>query len=106
MADGFFGIPWFAWAGLAAVLGVLFTRFQIPKQTPQTVGLTHFALRWLHAMTWWLLAVSFLIRGLAPHQPGLADVVGYACLVAYVGFWSAFLRSRSLLSNASGGTGT
>ena len=41
MTEGFFGVSWFVWAGLAAVLSVLFTRLQIPKQTPHTVGLTH-----------------------------------------------------------------
>ncbi len=93
MIEGFLGVPWLVWAGLAAVVGLVFTVFQIPKQTPDFVGLTHFVLRWLHSITWFLLALSFLLRGLSSSLTGMADVVAYAALGAYLGFWMAVVRT-------------
>lgn len=93
MIEGFLGVPWLVWAGLAAVVGAVFTVFQIPKQTPDTAGLTHFVLRWFHSITWFLLAVSFLLRGLSPDLAGIADVLAYVALGAYLGFWMAVLRT-------------
>ncbi len=93
MTEGFLGVPWLAWAGLAAVVGALFTVLQIPKQTPHTTGLTHFVLRWFHSITWFLLAASFLLRGVSPGLTGIADVLAYAGLAAYLGFWMAVVRT-------------
>lgn len=95
MIKGFWGVPWLVWAGLAAVVGALFTVFQIPDQTPNTVGITHFVLRWFHAITWLLLALSFLLRALSPRLSGVANVVAFAGLAAYLGFWVAILRTPS-----------
>ena len=96
VAAGFLGASWLVWAGLAAVLSALFTVLQIPKQTPQTTGLTHFALRWFHAITWFLLALSFLIRALLPGQPTLADAVGVTALATYIAFRLAINRTSRL----------
>jgi hypothetical protein len=54
----------------------------VPKQTPHTTGLTH-------SITWLLLALSFLIRGLAPNLSTLADAVGLLGLGAYIAFRTA-----------------
>ncbi len=93
MAKSAWGVPWLVWAGLAAVVGALFTVFQIPDQTSQTVGITHFVLRWFHAITWFLLALSFLLRALSQRLSGVANVVALAGLAAYLGFWAANLRT-------------
>ncbi len=93
MAEGGWGVPWLVWAGLAAVAGALFTVFQIPDQTSQTVGIIQFVLRWFHAITWFLLALSFLLRALSPRLSGVANVVALAGLAAYLGFWAAVLRT-------------
>ncbi len=85
-AAGFIGVSWLAWAAVAAVASALFTVIQIPEQTPHTTGLTYLILRWAHSITWLLLALSFLIRGLAPRLTGLADVVGVTALGAYLAF--------------------
>ncbi|MBA3748305.1 MAG: hypothetical protein H0W96_12565 [Solirubrobacterales bacterium] len=94
MAAGFIGVSWLAWAGVAAVAALLFTVIQIPKQTPHTTGLTHFVLRWAHSITWLLLALSFLIRGLAPDLTTLADAVGLMGLGAYIAFRTAMTQTR------------
>jgi hypothetical protein len=88
-------VPWLVWSGLAAVLAALFTVVQIPKQTPHTVGFTHLALRWFHSITWLLLALSFLLRGLAPTAPASANLVAVAGLSTYVTFHIALSRARA-----------
>ena len=79
------------WAG--GRRGALFTRIQIPKQTPHTAGLTHLALQWFHSITWFLLALSFLLRGLQAGPPVLADVIGLAGLGIYLAFLTAYVLS-------------
>ena len=93
MTSGYMGVSWFVWAGLARVAGALFTRIQIPKQTPHTAGLTHLALQWFHSITWFLLALSFLLRGLQAGPPVLADVIGLAGLGIYFAFLTAYVLS-------------
>ncbi|MDQ3848995.1 MAG: hypothetical protein M3296_00045 [Actinomycetota bacterium] len=92
-AAGFIGVSWLAWAAVAAVASALFTVIQIPRQTPHTTGPTHFILRWAHSITWLLLALSFLIRGLAPGLTGLADAVGLTALGAYIAFRTAIRQT-------------
>ena len=96
MAAGFIGVSWLGWAGVAAVCSALFTVIQIPKQTPHTTGLTHFVLRWAHSITWLLVALSFLIRGLAPNLSPLADAVGLMGLGAYIAFRRAISQTGRL----------
>ncbi|MDQ5874130.1 MAG: hypothetical protein M3526_01965 [Actinomycetota bacterium] len=97
MTEGFIGVSWFVWAGLACLLACMFTVFQIPKQTPQTTGFTYFVLRWFHSVTWLLVAISFLIRGLAPARSAIADAVGLAGLGAYIAFRLAASRTTRTL---------
>ena len=94
MTEGFVGVSWFVWAGLAAALAAMFTVIQIPKQTAQTTGLTHIVLRWSHSVTWVLLALSFLLRGAAPRLWSLADVIGLAGLGSYIAFRSTMSRTK------------
>jgi hypothetical protein len=97
MTSGYIGVSWFVWAVLAAVASALLTTIQIPKQTPHTAGLTHLTLRWFHSITWFLLALSFLLRGLRAGPPALADLVGIAGLGTYL----AFLTTHVLSSRSS-----
>ena len=94
MSEGFGGVSWYVWAAVAGLIGALFTLLQIPKQTPHTVGLTHFALRWFHSIAWFLLSLSFLLRGLAVQPASLADTVGLTGLGTYIAFWIAYTRSN------------
>ncbi len=94
MSEGFFGLPWLALAGIALVISALFTVFQVPKQTPNTTGLTHFALQWCHSIAWLLLALSFALRAAGSQWSDVADAVGLAGLGSYVGFRVAASRTR------------
>lgn len=101
MTSGYMGVSWFVWAGLAAVAGALFTRIQIPRQTPHTTGLTHLALQWFHSITWFLLALSFLLRGLQAGPPVFADVIGLTGLGIYLAFLTAYVLALDLRQNAA-----
>ena len=94
MSEGFIGVSWFVWAGVAAVAGALFTIVQIPKQAWQATAVTRLVLRWFHSLTWFLLALSFLIRGVAPDRGAAADEVGLLGLGAYIAFQVVRTRSR------------
>jgi len=48
-------------------------------------GFRFFILRWGHALTWLLLAVNFVLRGISP------SLTGYANLIALAGGISYFL---------------
>lgn len=103
-AAGFIGVSWLACAAGAAVASALFTVIQIPNQAPHTTGATYLTLRWAHSITWLLLALSFLIRGLAPDLTGLADAIGLTALAAYIAFRTA-IRQTSRRSNPRGHVG-
>ena len=94
MSEGFLGLPWLALAGIALVISALFTVIQVPKQTPNTTGLTHFALRWCHSLAWLLLAVSIVLRAVGSQWSGVADPVGRTGLLAYVAFLVAISLTR------------
>ena len=94
MSEGLLGLPWLALAGIALVISAPFTVFQVPKQTPNTTGLTHFALRWCHSLAWLLLSVIFVLRDVGSDFSGLADPVGWTALAAYVAFLVAISRTR------------
>ena len=102
MTTGLFGVPWFAWAGLAVALAALFTVIQIPEQAPWTTGFTHLALRWFHSITWLLLALSFLLRGLASAPSAMANPVGMVGLGTYITFHIALNRSRASQKRPAG----
>ncbi len=95
MTEGSLGVSWFVWAGVATFAAALFTVVQIPKQTWQATGVTRVVLRWFHSMTWLLLALSFLIRGMAPGRGTLADTVGLVGLAAYLVFQLVRRKTRT-----------
>ena len=96
MTDPFIGVSWFAWAGAAAALAAAFTVIQIPKQTPQTTGLTRLILRWFHSIAWLFLALSFLVRAVAADLSGLADAIGLMGLAAYIAFRVQMSRTKRI----------
>ncbi len=93
MTEGFLGVSWFAWAGVAAVVGAVLTVVQIPKQTWQATGMTRVVLRWFHSIAWLLLALCFAVRGMAPGLSSLADAVGLAGLGTYIAFRRVMSRT-------------
>jgi hypothetical protein len=73
MFKGFLNLPWFLWAGIALVIGVIYSFVWPHKAVSEPTGFRFFILRWGHALTWILLAINFLLRGIDPSLNGLAS---------------------------------
>jgi hypothetical protein len=78
MIKGFLNLPWFVWAGLALVVAVVYSFVWPEKVGTAATGFRFFILRWGHALTWLLLALNFLLRGLSPSLNGAANLVALA----------------------------
>lgn len=86
MIRGFLNLPWFVWAGLALVVAVVYS-FVWPQKAGETAaGFRFFILRWGHALTWLLLAISFVLRGISPSLNGAANLIGLAGGLMYALF--------------------
>ena len=86
MIKGFINLPWFLWAGLALIVAVVYS-FVLPhKAMDAATGFRFFVLRWGHTLTWTLLAVSFLLRGIGPDLNGGSSFFAMAGGVMYVLF--------------------
>lgn len=86
MIKGFLNLPWLAWAGLALAIGIAYSFFGIPKSAETAVGFRFFILRWGHALTWFLLTINFVLRGISPNLNGIANLVAGAGGVMYLLF--------------------
>ena len=86
MIRGFLNVPWFVWAGLALVVAVVYSFVWPQKAAITSTGFRFFILRWGHALTWILLAVNFLLRGLSPSLNNVANIVALAGGLMYVLF--------------------
>ena len=86
MSKGFLNLPWFVWAGLALVVAVIYAFVWPQKAASVATGFRFFILRWGHALTWILLAVNFLLRGLSPSLNNVANIVALAGGLMYVLF--------------------
>ena len=83
MIKGFLNLPWFAWAGLALIVAVIYA-FIWPEKTGTTaIGFRFFILRWGHTLTWILLAINFFLRGFSPSLNGMANLIALAGGVMY-----------------------
>ena len=86
MIKGFLNLPWFAWAAIALVVALLYSFIWPYKAVAATTGFKFFVLRWGHALTWLLLAVSFALRGLDPKFNGLANGIAAVGGLSYLLF--------------------
>lgn len=84
MIKGFLNLPWFVWAALAFLVAVIYS-FVWPHKAA-TPGFRFFVLRWGHALTWSLLAINFLLRGLSPSLNGMANIIALTGGLMYVLF--------------------
>jgi hypothetical protein len=75
MIQGFLNLPWLAWAGIALLIAILYAFVWPHKAVTMTAGFRFFVLRWGHALTWLLLAINFVLRGLDPKFNGTATVI-------------------------------
>lgn len=86
MNKGFLNLPWLVWAGLALIVALVYSFIGIPKSAETAVGLRFFIIRWGHALTWVLLAINFILRGISPNLDGIANLVAGAGGVMYLLF--------------------
>lgn len=86
MIRGFLNQPWFLWAGLAMILSIVWVFVGPHTKIPATPGTRYFVIRWGHALTWILLALSFFLRGINPSLNGTANLIAAASGVVYLLF--------------------
>jgi hypothetical protein len=86
MIKGFLDIPWSVWAAVALAVAVIYTFVWPRKAASASAGLRFFILRWGHALTWILLAVNFLLRGVSPSLNGVATLFALAGGALYLLF--------------------
>lgn len=86
MIEGFFGIPWFVWAAVALAIAVIYTFVWPRNAVAASTGFRFFVLRWGHALTWVLLGINFLLRGVSPNLNGAATLFALAGGAMYLLF--------------------
>lgn len=86
MIKGFLNIPYFAWTALAIVIAVIFVYVGPHNKITVTPGFRHLVIRWGHALTWILLALSFFLRGLSPSLNGVANLLAATGGLVYLLF--------------------
>ena len=88
MIRGFLNIPYFAWTVIALVIAGIFVYSRPRKAVTVSVGFRYFIIRWGHALTWLLLAISFFLRGVGPDLNGGSSFFALAGGVTYLLFMS------------------
>ena len=78
MIKGFLNIPYFAWAAIALILAVVWIYVWPHKAVTVTDGFRFLAIRWGHAVTWFLLAISFFLRGVSSSFNDAASLAAMA----------------------------
>ncbi len=86
MITGFFNLPWFAWAGLALIIAVIYFNLWPQKAVTNPSGFRFVVIRWGHALVWILLTISLALRGFSSAFTGMANIIALAGGLAYVLF--------------------
>jgi len=86
MITGFLNIPYFAWALIALVVAGIFVYIWPRKKVTVSTSFRYFLIRWGLGLTWLLLAVSFLLRGIGPDLNGGSSFFALAGGVMYLLF--------------------
>lgn len=86
MIKGFVNLPWVIWAGLSLALAVLWVYVGPHTKTQVQPGMRYFFVRWGHTLTWVLLAINFLLRGIDPSLNGAANIFALAGGAVYLLF--------------------
>lgn len=86
MITGFLDLPWFLWAALALIVAVIYSFVWPNKNLTLSTGFRFFILRWGHSLTWFLIAINFLLRGLSPSLNGAANLIALASGLMYILF--------------------
>jgi len=86
MIKGFLNIPYFVWTAIALIIAGIFVYVYPHKAVTVTTGFHYFVIRWGHALTWILLAVSFFMRGIGPDLNGGSSFFALAGGMMYLLF--------------------
>jgi hypothetical protein len=86
MITGFLNLPWFLWAAVALIVAVIYSFVWPHKNVTLTSGFRFFILRWGHALTWLLITINFLLRGISPSLNGAANLIALAGGLIYILF--------------------
>lgn len=86
MINGFLNFPYFAWTAIALLIAVIFAFVWPRKAVTTTTGFRYFLVRWGHALTWLLLAISFFLRGSGPELNGGSSFFALAGGLTYLLF--------------------
>lgn len=86
MIKGFLNLPWFVWACFALIIAIIYTIVWPHKVGTAATGIRFFFIRWGHALTWVLLAINFLMRGISVSLNGYANLVALAGGISYLLF--------------------
>ena len=86
MIKGFLNLPWFVWAALALLIAIIYA-FVWPQKTAEGIsGFRFFIIRWGHTLTWVLIAINFVLRGISPSLTGTANLFALAGGIMYLLF--------------------
>jgi hypothetical protein len=86
MIRGFLNLPWFVWAALALLVALIYAFVWPHKVMSESTGLRFLIIRWGHTLTWLLLAINFILRGISPSLNGAANLVAVAGGIVYILF--------------------
>jgi hypothetical protein len=83
---GFLNISYFVWSALALILAIVWVYVGPHTKLTPTPDFHYFVIRWGHALTWLLLAISFFLRGMNPELNGVANLIALAGGLVYLMF--------------------
>jgi len=86
MSKGFLNLPWFAWAGISILVAVFYYFVWPQKAVTASSGFRFLMIRYAHTLTWALLAINFLFRGLSPSFNGSANLIAAVGGLVYLLF--------------------
>jgi hypothetical protein len=86
MIKGFLNLPWFAWAAIALLVAILYSFVWPKERIADLVGFRFLVLRWGHALTWLLISINFILRGMDPKYNEVANLIGAVGGLTYLLF--------------------
>ncbi len=86
MEQGFYGLSWYAWAGITLALAVVYSLLWPRQRAEGHTGFRFLIMRWGHPLVWALLTINFVLRAVSTGLAGAANVIALAGLAMYIVF--------------------
>jgi hypothetical protein len=86
MIKGFLNLPWFAWAVVALLVAIVYSLVWPKDRVTDPSGFRFLILRWGHALTWLLITINFVLRGIDPKYNEAANLFAAAGGLIYLLF--------------------